>query len=76
MANPRDAAGRNRRSVIGFTLVGFYHTGTGDDGGLEETLAALTAILLGGLLFIPWLPSLIFQAQHTGTPWAARLYTW
>lgn len=28
------------------------------------------AMLLGSLGFIPWLPIFIFQAQHTGTPWA------
>jgi len=24
---------------------------------------------LGGLLFLPWLPSFLFQLGHTGTPW-------
>jgi hypothetical protein len=31
----------------------------------------VAAMLAGGLLFLPWLPSFLFQAAHTGTPWAA-----
>ncbi|GAC1444344.1 MAG: hypothetical protein NVS3B26_16120 [Mycobacteriales bacterium] len=31
----------------------------------------VTAMVLGGLLFLPWLPSFLYQAKHTGTPWAA-----
>lgn len=30
----------------------------------------LLALVVGGLSFIPWLPIFIFQAEHTGTPWA------
>lgn len=29
----------------------------------------LLALLGGGILFAPWVPSLLFQIQHTGTPW-------
>jgi mannosyltransferase len=28
------------------------------------------ALPAGGLLFLPWLPSFVYQTQHTGTPWA------
>jgi mannosyltransferase len=28
------------------------------------------ALALGGLLFVPWLPSMLYQSAHTGTPWA------
>jgi len=31
----------------------------------------VAAMVAGGLLFLPWLPSFLFQAQHTGTPWVA-----
>jgi hypothetical protein len=34
------------------------------------TLATIGAFVVGGLLFIPWVPTLLFQAAHTGTPWA------
>ncbi len=30
----------------------------------------LLAVILAGVAFFPWLPIFIFQAQHTGTPWA------
>ena len=29
-----------------------------------------SAVVAGGLLFLPWLPSFLFQVRHTGTPWA------
>lgn len=29
----------------------------------------LGAIAVGGLLFVPWLPTFAYQMQHTGTPW-------
>lgn len=35
-----------------------------------RTCAALAA---GGLLFLPWLPSFLEQAAHTGTPWAGAV---
>ena len=33
--------------------------------------AALIAVAVGCLLFVPWLPTFFFQTKHTGTPWAA-----
>ena len=30
------------------------------------------ALLLGGLSFVPWLPTLLYQSAHTGTPWGQR----
>jgi mannosyltransferase len=31
---------------------------------------AFLAIAAGGLFFLPWLPSFLYQSVHTGTPWA------
>ncbi len=31
---------------------------------------AIVGIVTGSLAFVPWLPSFIYQTQHTGTPWA------
>lgn len=31
----------------------------------------LGATAVGCLAFVPWLPTFLFQARHTGTPWAA-----
>lgn len=33
-------------------------------------LRLLLALGFGAVLFLPWLPTLLFQSQHTGTPWA------
>ena len=33
---------------------------------------ALGAVVVGALSFAPWVPTFVFQARHTGTPWAAR----
>jgi len=30
----------------------------------------LGALFLSGLSFVPWVPTFIYQAHHTGTPWA------
>ena len=30
---------------------------------------ALTAMAAGGLLFVPWVPTFLYQLTHTGTPW-------
>ena len=32
--------------------------------------AALIALGAGVLLFVPWVPTFLYQSQHTGTPWA------
>lgn len=31
---------------------------------------ALAGVALGAAAFLPWLPTLLFQLRHTGTPWA------
>lgn len=31
---------------------------------------ATVAVLAGGILLVPWLPSMAYQSAHTGTPWA------
>jgi hypothetical protein len=33
-------------------------------------LGAIVALVAGGVLFLPWLPIMLEQAAHTGTPWA------
>ena len=32
--------------------------------------AALVAVVIGCLTFLPWLPTFLYQSKHTGTPWA------
>ncbi|MDP9398498.1 MAG: glycosyltransferase family 39 protein [Actinomycetota bacterium] len=33
-------------------------------------LRALAGLALGAILFVPWLPSFLFQVRYTGAPWA------
>jgi hypothetical protein len=33
------------------------------------TLKAIVAVAAGGVLFLPWVPSFLYQSGHTGTPW-------
>jgi hypothetical protein len=41
---------------------------SGDDR--RRTVHTLVAVLVGGLLFVPWLGVMLDQSAHTGTPWA------
>jgi hypothetical protein len=31
---------------------------------------AVLGLVLGGLSFLPWVPTMLYQARHTGSPWA------
>lgn len=42
----------------------------GDRAARDRTVKVGAAMVVGGLLFIPWLPEFAYQAAHTGTPWA------
>jgi mannosyltransferase len=39
--------------------------------GRRTSLAVLGAVLAGGVLFLPWLPTFLDQLGTTGTPWGA-----
>jgi mannosyltransferase len=36
----------------------------------------VVALLVGGLTFVPWLPTFRYQADHTGTPWGDPQLPW
>lgn len=36
----------------------------------RPALAALGAVAVGCVAFVPWVPIFLFQSRHTGTPWA------
>ena len=49
--------------------IGLWHL----PGAVRRTAPALRvvgALVGGGLLFLPWVPTLLFQVAHTGAPWA------
>ncbi len=35
--------------------------------------SALVAFVAGGIAFLPWVPSMLYQSEHTGTPWGDPL---
>ena len=36
----------------------------------RNSRAVFAAMVVGGVLFLPWVPTFIFQTLHTGTPWS------
>lgn len=42
----------------------------GDPHAVRAASRVIGAIVVGGLTFLPWLPTLLYQGAHTGTPWA------
>lgn len=43
----------------------------GDAAARAAAWKVVAALVVGGLLFVPWLPSMLYQSAHTGTPWAS-----
>lgn len=37
----------------------------------RPAVEVVCALMIGGLLFLPWIPSMLYQSAHTGTPWAS-----
>ena len=42
----------------------------GPDARRRGARAGLVGVAAGCLAFVPWVPTFLFQAHHTGTPWA------
>ena len=59
-------------SLFLLTAVGLVHL-PGLLRRRPEAVRVVVALVLGGLLFLPWAPTFLFQAAHTGAPWAAPL---
>jgi hypothetical protein len=39
----------------------------------EPCRKALLSMVMAAVLFLPWLPTFVFQMLHTGTPWAPKV---
>jgi hypothetical protein len=37
----------------------------------RSSLAVVGGIAVGGIAFLPWLPTFLYQSRHTGAPWAS-----
>ncbi len=55
---------------LGVRWIGARRQGRAPEAG--GALWALGALAAGFLTFLPWVPTLLYQGAHTGTPWAAR----
>jgi mannosyltransferase len=42
----------------------------GDRERVRDSLLVAGALVAGTVLFLPWVPTLLSQSEHTGTPWA------
>jgi hypothetical protein len=36
--------------------------------------SALVAIVAGAITFLPWIPTFLYQSEHTGTPWGDPIF--
>jgi hypothetical protein len=54
--------------ATGVVLLVLWWRGDGDER--PARLRTALAVAAGGIFFLPWLPSFLEQARHTGTPWA------
>ena len=43
----------------------------GDAPQRRAAVGVIAALGVGGLMFLPWLSSFLFQLKHTGTPWGS-----
>ena len=59
-------------AVVGIALIVrlvlAHRAGRADD--VRATRNVIFAVVVGGLLFVPWTGVLLYQGAHTGTPWA------
>jgi hypothetical protein len=53
--------------VVGVTQLWVAWRSSGD--ARRAAIRIIVAMAVGGLLFVPWLPTFAYQMQHTGTPW-------
>jgi len=54
--------------VLVFCWVGYFALFGHNRSAARRTL---TALVVGGIAFLPWVPVFLFQLAHTGTPWSS-----
>jgi hypothetical protein len=47
-----------------------------DAGDRRASWRVVAAMVVGGVLFVPWLPTVAYQLEHTGTPWGDARLPW
>ncbi|MFO7590767.1 MAG: glycosyltransferase family 39 protein [Acidimicrobiia bacterium] len=61
-------------AVVGLGLI--VAVWRGPDEVHRASVRVLVAIAVGGLTFVPWLPTFLDQLAHTGTPWGDPVVPW
>jgi hypothetical protein len=59
-------------AALGLVLLWAWRR-AGDDDVRRGAGRALVAVVGGGVLFLPWVPTLLYQSAHTGTPWSGPM---
>jgi uncharacterized membrane protein len=57
-------------SGLGILVRAYLAHRHGDPDRRRSSLLVAGALVAGGVLFLPWVPTLLYQSAHTGTPWA------
>ena len=58
-------------AVVGLVLVVRAVRAPGSERAAAR--AAALGMVLGGIAFLPWVPTFLFQTAHTGTPWGVAI---
>jgi mannosyltransferase len=45
-----------------------------DDDQRRAARAGLVAVVAGVITFLPWIPTFLYQSEHTGTPWGDPIF--
>jgi len=48
----------------------------GSDATRHGARRVIVAMIVGGILYLPWVPTLMYQTAHTGTPWGDPTLPW
>jgi 4-amino-4-deoxy-L-arabinose transferase-like glycosyltransferase len=60
-------------AVVGVLLVWQAWRGT-DPDQRHAARAGLVALVAGVIMFLPWIPTFLYQSEHTGTPWGDAIF--
>lgn len=44
-----------------------------DTAARRPFIGVVIALVVAGIAFVPWLPTMLYQSAHTGTPWAPAM---
>ena len=62
-------------AVVGLFVIWLAWRG-GTDAVRRGARRVIVAMIVGGILYLPWVPTLKFQLAHTGTPWGDPTLPW